>query len=238
MGHSGIIENIGSFNGPSAASAKYDVLTALLVMASQGEAVEARLALRLSLLITARFNWRNGVFAVGQKELARMWGVTDRTVKREMAELRLRGWIEVAVPAARGRVAEHRINFETVLRETVRYWTAVGPDFAARLTGAPEPEGQGSNVVHLRRQTLMPSESGLWSRVANHLRAQDPAVYEAWFSQLVYDDVEQGVLKLIAPTRFLASYINSHFQGHLLTAALAQDCSVREVKVVTSESRN
>ncbi len=238
MGHSGIIENIGSFNGPSAGAAKYDVLTALLVTASQGEAVEARLALRLSLLITARFNWRKGVFAVGQKELARMWGVTERTVKREMAELRARGWIKVSIPAARGRVAEHRINFEEVLRETMRYWTAVGPDFAARLTGVPEPEGQGSNVVPLRRQTSLLPESGLWSRVAIQLRSKDPAVYDAWFSQLIYVDVEQGVLKLMAPTRFLANYISSHYQGYLLAAALAENCAVSEVKVVTAESRN
>ena len=237
MGHSGIIENFGSFNGPSAGAAKYDVLTALLVMASQGEAVEARLALRLSLLITARFNWRKGIFAVGQKELARMWGVTERTVKREMVELRARGWIEVAVPAARGRVAEYRIKFEVVLRETMRYWTAVGPDFTARLTGAPEPEGQRSNVVPLRRETPLLPESGLWSRIADHLRAQDPAVYDAWFSHLVYVSSDQGVLTLNAPTRFLASYIGSHYQGHLLAAALAQDFSVREVKVVTTVRR-
>lgn len=238
MGHSGIIENIGSFNGPSAGAAKYDVLTALLVMASQGEAVEARLALRLSLLITARFNWRKRVFAVGQKELARMWGVTERTVKREMAELRARGWIEVSVPAARGRVSEHRIHFDAVLGETMRYWTAVGPDFAARLTGAPKPEGQGSNVIPLRQETPLPTESGLWSRIANHLRAQDPVVYEAWFSQLVYVDFEQGVLKLVAPTRFLANYIGSHYQGHLLGAALAQDCAVREIRVISSITGN
>lgn len=238
MGHSGIIENIGSFNGSSAGAAKYDVLTALLVMASRGEAVEARLALRLSLLITARFNWRKGVFAVGQKELARMWGVTERTVKREMAELRARGWIEVAIPAARGRVAEHWIHFDAVLGETMRYWTAVGPDFAARLIGAPKPEGQESNVIPLREEAPLLTESGLWSRIANHLRAQDPAVYEAWFSQLVYVDVEQGVLKLMAPTRFLANYISSHYQGHLLGAALAQDCLVREIKVISSITRN
>ena len=121
MGHSGIIANIGAFSGPSAGAAKYDVLTALLVMASQGETVEARLALRLSLLITARFNWRKGVVSVGQKELARMWGVTERTVKREMSQMRARGWIEVSVPAARSRVAEYRIDFEAVLATTMPY---------------------------------------------------------------------------------------------------------------------
>ena len=231
MGHSGIIENIGSFNGPRAGAAKYDVLTALLVMASQGEAVEARLALRLSLLITARFNWRKGVFAVGQKELARMWGVTERTVKREMAELRARGWIEVAVPAARGRVAEHRIHFEAVLGETMPFWTAVGPDFAARLTGAPSTE-KPSNVVPLKRETAVMPEGGLWGAVAARLKEQDAAIYEAWFAQLVFVDVTQGVLTLLAPSKFLADYVGTHYQGHVLAAALSEDRSVRAVKLL------
>ena len=231
MGHSGIIANIGAFNGPSAGAAKYDVLTALLVMASQGETVEARLALRLSLLITARFNWRKSVFAVGQKELARMWGVTERTVKREMAEMRSRGWIEVAVPAARGRVAEHRIMFETVLGVTMPYWTAVGPDFAARLTGAPAVE-EPTNVVPLRRVETPLPETGLWGAVAARLKEQDSAVYDAWFAQLVFVDVVQGVLTLLAPSKFLADYVGTHYQGRLLAAALAEDRSVQDVKVL------
>jgi hypothetical protein len=231
MGHSGIIANIGAFNGPSAGAAKYDVLTALLVMASQGETVEARLALRLSLLITARFNWRKGVFAVGQKELARMWGVTDRTVKREMAEMRARSWIEVAVPAARGRVAEYRIMFEEVLGETMPYWPAVGPDFAARLTGAPEPEVKG-NVVPLRRESAPVPQEGLWGAVAARLREQDSAVFDAWFAQLVFVDLGQGVLTLLAPTKFLADYVGTHYLPRVLAAALAEDRSVRDVKVL------
>ena len=231
MGHSGIIANVGSFNGPSAGAAKYDVLTALLVMASQGETVEARLALRLSLLITARFNWRKGMFAVGQKELARMWGVTERTVKREIAEMRARGWIEVSLPAARGRVAEHRIMFESVLGETMPYWTAVGTDFAARLTGAPATE-EPSNVVPLHRDATPLPEGGLWGAVAARLREQDSAVYEAWFAQLVFVDLAQGVLALLAPSKFLADYVGTHYQGHVLAAALAEDRSIRDVKLL------
>ena len=231
MGHSGITANIGAFNGPSAGAAKYDVLTALLVMASQGQSVEARLALRLSLLITARFNWRKGVFVVGQKELARMWGVTDRTVKREMAEMRARGWIEVAVPAARGRVAEYRIMFEAVLGDTMPFWLAVGPDFAARLTGAPEPEAKGK-VVPLRRESAPVPQEGLWGAVATRLREQDTAVYDAWFARLVFVDLGQGVLTLLAPTKFLADYVGTHYLSHVLAAALAEGWSVRDVKVL------
>mgnify|MGYP001122200213 CR=1 FL=1 len=96
--------------GPGSQAIKYDILTALLAMASSGPAIEARLSLRLSLLITARFNWRIGTFAVGQREMARMWGVSERTAKREMAAMRALGWIAVAQPSAKGRVATPQVN--------------------------------------------------------------------------------------------------------------------------------
>ncbi|MEO0945774.1 MAG: hypothetical protein AAFY06_13185, partial [Pseudomonadota bacterium] len=102
--------------GPGSAALKYDVLTGLLVLAAQGEPADARLAMRLSLLITARFNWRSGTFAVGLRELSRMWGVTERTTKREMSAMRGRGWIVIHTPAARGRVAVYRIDLPTVMR--------------------------------------------------------------------------------------------------------------------------
>ena len=77
----------------------------------------------------------------------------------------------------------------------------------------------------------MPSE-GLWASVAARLRAQDAAVYEAWFAQLVYVDVAQGVLTLLAPTKFLADYVATHYQSRLLAAALAEDRSLRDVKIL------
>lgn len=221
-------------SGPGASAIKYDILTALLVMAARGEAVEARLALRLSLLITARYSWRLGTFAVGQREMARMWGVTERTAKREVAALRAMGWIEIAVPAARGRVAQYRIAMETVLRGTMPHWEAVGPDFAARMAGAPDTAGQGTgNVVPLRRDlpSPPPEDGTSWPAAAERLRAQDPAVYGAWFAGLVPVEAEAGVLTLAAPSRFVADYVRSHFQGRILAAVLAVDRSVRDVAI-------
>ncbi len=84
-GRSGLLDGARNITGPGSAALKYDILTALLVTAAQGEATEARLALRLSLLITARFTWRSGTFSVGRREMARMWGVTERTANREIA---------------------------------------------------------------------------------------------------------------------------------------------------------
>ena len=218
--------------GPGSAALKYDVLTALLVMAAQGGTVEARLALRLSLLMTARFNWRSGSFAVGLQQLGQMWGVTERTAKREMAAMRTLGWIAVTRPAARGRVATYRIDLPTVLRATMPFWDAVGPDFAARMTGAPVEE-QASNVVPLRSAAMpLPEPDGTgWDKAAAKLRAQDPAVYDAWFATLTVLEVDGGVLTLAAPTRFQADYVQTHFKGRLLAAISVTNPGVRDVSV-------
>lgn len=225
MTQSGLLNKGSGITGPGSASAKYDVLTALLVTASQAEGVEARLVLRLSLLITARFNWRRGVFAVGQRELARMWGVTERTVKREMSELRRLGWISVDIPAARGRVAQYKIDFPTVLRATAPFWDAVGPDFAARIAGALEPEEQGaSNVVPLHSGSNTPvegpveSDVPLWAVVSERLREQDAKLYNAWFAQLEPHDLGGGHVQLVAPSRFVADYIRTHYISRLTAA--------------------
>ncbi len=234
MIQSGLLNKGSGITGPGSASAKYDVLTALLVTASQAEGVEARLALRLSLLITARFNWRRGVFAVGQRELARMWGVTERTVKREMSELRRLGWISVDIPAARGRVAQYKIDFQTVLRATAPFWDAVGPDFAARIAGAPEQEEQdASNVVPLHSGSNTPAVSDvpLWVDVSERLREQDAKLYNAWFARLEAVKVEDGVLLLLAPSRFAGEYIKTHYLTRLKAAvfAVSQDITALEI---------
>ncbi|MEJ1998175.1 MAG: DnaA N-terminal domain-containing protein [Maritimibacter sp.] len=219
--------------GPGASAIKYDILTALLVTAAQGSPVEARLALRLSLLITARFNWRQGSFAIGQREIARMWGVTERTAKRELAEMRGRGWITIAVPAARGRVAQYRIEFPVILRTTMPHWQAVGPDFAARMAGAPEPAEEPSNVVPLRRDaTALPEDDGSgWAQAAALLRDQDPAVYSAWLAPLVPLDCESGILTLRAPTRFHADYVRTHHLTRIHAALASENRAIRDVVI-------
>ncbi|MBU2359972.1 MAG: hypothetical protein KKB02_13750 [Alphaproteobacteria bacterium] len=218
--------------GPQAGAQKYDVLTALLTLAAQGAPVQGRLALRLSLLITARFNWRLGQFCVGQREIARMWGVTERTAKRELAQMRGLGWISVTIPAARGRVATHAIHFDAVLPDTMPYWTAVGPDFTARMTGAAAmPQVPVSNVVPLHPVPVTTAADGIWAEAAARLQQDAPALFQAWFSGLRMRTCDGGVLRLVAPTRFIADYVRSHYTGHLMAALLACDPTIRRVEV-------
>ena len=227
--------------GPAAASLKYDILTALLVTATRGDSVDARLALRLSLLITARFNWQRGTFTVGRREMARLWGVSERTVKREMAEMRGRGWVGVQVPAGRGRVAQYWIDLDAVCRATMPHWDAVGPDFTARMVGAPEP-APDTNVVPLHPARTTPdvdeaeapglSQGGLWSRAQRRLAQQDASVYNAWFACLTARDAGQGgCLRLTAPSRFHADYVRTHFHARVLAAVVAENPGIVDIEV-------
>lgn len=123
--------------GRRAAARKYDILTALGAHALATGRSEQILALRLITLITARYNWGRDELTVGQREIARLWSVDERTVKREMAKLRGRGWLELLRAGARGRVAEYRLGIERLMQDTRPGWERVGPDFAHRLEETP-----------------------------------------------------------------------------------------------------
>ncbi|SDX13064.1 hypothetical protein [Roseicitreum antarcticum] len=232
--------------GHNAGVVKYDILTALLVVAAQGDGTRGRLALRLSLLMTARFSWRSGTFSVGQREIARLWGVTERTAKRELAQMRALGWIEVHRPAARGRVAEHRVDLAQILSDSRPHWPSVGPDFEARML-APEGESEnaaktdpssGGNVVPLRPRVAQNADGSRWAAAAAWLAQDNPATYHAWFAQLVElppdaaNPAPPGAVTLLAPSQFVATFVQTHLAGKVLAALSRTDPGVRRVNVV------
>ncbi len=221
------------FVGPGAASIKYDFITALLTLAAQGAPLQSRLALRLSLLITARFNWQTHSFAVGQRELAKLWGVTERTAKRELAALRKANWIEVLVPAARNRVTRHTVNVENVLSDTMPFWNQVGPDFFARMSGTAI-ETDVSNVVPLRPIDRNPDQPSVWTEVCLRLQQRDAATFDAWFRKLSWSDAQNGTVYLTAPSSFVAEYISQHFFNVLLPSFKEVDQDVKDIRITVN----
>ncbi|MDD9922960.1 MAG: hypothetical protein OXQ92_11875 [Boseongicola sp.] len=221
--------------GPGASALKYDILTALLSMASREQGARARLALRLSLLITARFNWRSATFAVGQREMARMWNVTERTAKREIAAMRAIGWVSVSSPAARGRVAQYRLELGRLMGDTETHWSAIGPDYNARMSGHSEPVQESTtNVVPLSvpPTTAPPDDGSTWSKAATDLHRNDPATFNAWLSNLVPIEGRDHQIVLAAPSKFIADYVDTHFKARLLAAVSHHDRSIRELRIV------
>lgn len=213
--------------GRAGGALKYDLLTILSVHAlAQGKTLQ-RQTLRLICLITARYNWQNDHLSVGQAEIARLWSVDPRTVKREMAAFRARGWLVEKRAAARGRVTVYGLGIERILQDTQPSWDCIGPDLMHRLL--PETQDAEKRTIIPFPQatpTELPEGQGAWPRIARRLQMQDGGTYRAWFATLSVQ--EQGdEIWLKAPSSFHASYLRTHHHAVLDAAAALEAPGMR-----------
>ena len=128
--------------GREAASRKYDILSALMAFGLAKDKHVQRQVMRIMALITTRYNWQRDELTMGQGEIARLWSVDDRTVKREMARLRAQGWLVLKRQGARGKVSVYGMDLNRMLEDTRPAWPLIGADFIARLEPT-ESAGQG-----------------------------------------------------------------------------------------------
>ena len=226
------------FTGPQAGSQKYDLLTALALAGLNGSPGFQTSMLRLVALVTARYNWRNDELTVGQREMARLWSVDERTVKREIKRLTKTEILLQLRPGVRGRVAAYRLNYSEVYRLSAPHWENVGPDFSARMeVQHPEPAATGEKVVRVdfgarAAETPAPSsDSGPWSRTLARLAQSDPGLHRSWFSGLVFDEFEQGLLMLKAPSAFAAQYVLTHHLRPLQGMAAQEFHGLRRIEI-------
>lgn len=214
--------------GREAAAKKYDILSALTAHALAGDQHRQRLVLRLIALITTRYNWQRNELTIGQREIARLWCVDERTVKRDMARLRALEWVEIKRQGARGRVSVLGLNLERIMLDSRNEWDNIGPDFVERVGGHDRPADM--TVVPLRRYDVT-AASGLWGAARQRLEAEDAPLFAAWFAGLADGGVRDGSLTLIAPTRFHATYVRTHLIDRLRVAVLRTDPSLRGVQI-------
>jgi len=220
--------------GRQAASRKYDLITALGVHACRGDKHFQRLVLRFITMIVARYNWQTDELSIGQRDLATLWAVDERTVKREMAKLRALGWLVQKRAAVRGRVAIHGLDLAAILSATRADWPAVGPDFVERLAGPDaSPQASAGNILAFpgTAPTALPADASLWARAQAVLQAEDPANHAQWFRQLSEVDFSGGCLDLAAPSRFHAAFVTTHHLMRLIAVLRRVDGSVRALRI-------
>ena len=209
--------------GRVSSSTKYDLLSALGSYALARGKTQQRQALRVITLITARYNWARNELRVGQREIARLWSVDERTVKRETARLRASGWFVVKRQGARGRVTEYGLDIHRILEDTRGQWSAVGPDFEARMTEAPRDE----KVVPIGKTvSVAPPDAGAgdeWSLARLVLHSRDAASFGSWINALSREGRAGGRLTLKAPSRFHCVYVQTHLAAKLLSACQEVD---------------
>jgi chromosomal replication initiator protein len=72
-----------------------------------------------------------------------------------------------------------------------------------------------------------------WSRVKERLRTEvGEDVYSSWFARMDLEAVEQGTVRLSVPTRFLKSWIQSHYAERVLACWQAQASQVSRVELI------
>lgn len=206
--------------GAGASAVKYDILTALTVAGLNGSTGEQLSMARLTSVITARYNWRSDELSMGQREMAALWGVGERTVKREVKRWLDTGLLVCRRPGVRGRVAAYRLNLRRVCDLTEPFWQLVGSDFLQRME-ALRPGGD--RVIHLdavRATQTQRCESVGWEAVCHQLVELFPARFEAWIAPLVVRE-EGETLLLVAKSTFAAEYVKTHFGRDIADAAAA-----------------
>ncbi|MDX8354831.1 DnaA N-terminal domain-containing protein [Cognatiyoonia sp. IB215182] len=212
--------------GVKASSMKYDILTALSV-AGLHLGVRHQISIaRLVLLITARYNWRQDEFCVGQRDLARMWNVTERTVKREIKFWQDQQWLICKRQGVRGRVGAYRLNYPEIYQMSEPYWSRVGSDFNERMAATHPVKTTTIVSVDFRKDdkrtqasSVLPDGPEKWRAACQRMRNLHPAHYQNWIAGLAFQSDEEGTLTLASANRFVAHYVQNHLMP-LLTEAV------------------
>jgi len=72
-----------------------------------------------------------------------------------------------------------------------------------------------------------------WSRVKERLRAEvGDDVYSSWFARMDLEGIEDGGVRLSVPTRFLKSWIQSHYAERVLACWQAQQPEVGRIELI------
>jgi predicted transcriptional regulator len=223
--------------GRSAGVLKYDLLTALSVTALAGSQTMQTSVLRLVALVTARYNWQSDEFCVGQRDLARMWSVNERTVKREIKRLIDSGLIVCKRQGVRGRVGAYALNHSRIAELSRNSWSLVGPDFDLRMRERHKADASKVVAICDFRKDIdvapAQAERGTWASAMANLRAEAPNLYHAWLSKLELVRFEHGVLELRATSSFVQRYVETHHMKLLLHHAEQELGVVKKVQIQT-----
>lgn len=221
--------------GRHASTRKYDILTVLATYALAQDKHMQKRVLRFISLLTARYNWQRDELCVGQNEMARMWSVDVRTVKRELSKFRSLGWLVEKRAGARGRITVYGIDVAVIFADTRSDWEKVGADLVQRLSDeritAAETGNQNDNVVPLQRHQAQDFGDDFWGQYQKELYRISPNVVEVWLKNAQLVGCENGVMTLLVQSRFIRDYICSNLEERLLSVARRLDPSIVRLKI-------
>src|SRR6516165_265938 len=104
---------------------------------------------------------------------------------------------------------------------------ADGPASPSLVTELPRPHRRRDPDEKIAMPDI-PDEC--WSRVKERLRAElGEAIYTSWFARMELESQDIDTVRISVPTRFLKSWIQSHYSEKFLTCWQAERPSVRRI---------
>ena len=80
---------------------------------------------------------------------------------------------------------------------------------------------------------MTPTEQECWTRVKGRLRAEvGDDVYTSWFARMDLEAIDEGAVRLSVPTRFLKSWIQSHYAERVLLCWQAEEASIGRIELI------
>jgi chromosomal replication initiator protein len=79
---------------------------------------------------------------------------------------------------------------------------------------------------------MISTEQDSWSRVKGRLRAEvGDDIYSSWFARMDLESLDDATVRLSVPTRFLKSWIQSHYSERVLACWQAEQASVGRIEL-------
>jgi len=76
-----------------------------------------------------------------------------------------------------------------------------------------------------------------WTRVRDRLRVEvGEDIYSSWFARMELEASDGATVRLSVPTRFLKSWIQSHYAERVLACWQAEDCSFSRIELTVRSS--
>ncbi len=79
---------------------------------------------------------------------------------------------------------------------------------------------------------MMSTDQDCWSRVRGRLRAEvGDDIYSSWFARMDLEEMDDATVRLSVPTRFLKSWIQSHYAERVLACWQAEQSTVGRIEL-------
>lgn len=213
-------------------SVKYDLLSAIAVCALYDGAIRKALGPKLLALITTRFDWSTGLISAGHDQLAALWNIDKRAVKRTLQELKDLEILLVLKRGVRGNVTLYRLDIWKALSLTKPVWPHLGEDFKRRLEEISQNHSSAATpkIVSLagRREENAQTEEITDPLLKSLAREVHGVTFDRWFRRPQLARTKDKIV-FEYDTVFMADYVMKEY-GEVL-ARLAAEIEGRAVVI-------